>query len=235
MKFAKKSLQIFMITVLVIFVLIFLAPILFKGKIREVTKRELNRLLTAEVDFSDIKLSLIRNFPNTYVALEDLTVIGTGEFEGDTLLSLTTFSVLVNTWSVIKMDSIEVKSVLLNRANLNPHINENGRANWDIMKPGEKTKVAHKQKETIVEPPSKKTEAAHKDTSTSTIKVAFRNFEIHDSKITLRNDTAGMEATLRNINYQLQGDLLLKTRGKKIESYNTENIKVTKIPKKMKR
>ena len=188
MKFIKKFFKVFLITVLVIFVILLVTPILFKGKILEIAKKELNEMLTAKVDFSDIKLSFIRNFPNAYVALEDLTVIGTGEFEGDTLIAFKKFSVTVDIVSVIKMENMEVKSVLLDRANLYAHVLDNGHVNWDIMKPSE-------------------TEVTTEDTSTTTFKVALRKFEIRNANITYRDDSSKMAATLKDLNYLLRGDM----------------------------
>ena len=68
MKVFKKMLIIVSITVLAIFLVLLVTPILFKGKILEIAKKELNGMLSARVDFSDVKLSFIRNFPNAYVA-----------------------------------------------------------------------------------------------------------------------------------------------------------------------
>jgi hypothetical protein len=189
MKFVKKSLKIFLITVLVIVVLLLVTPFLFKGKIIEIAKSELNRMLTAKVDFADLKLSFIRNFPNVCVALEDLTVIGTDEFEGDTLVTFKEFSAAVDMMSVLKMDNIQVKSVLLDRAKLYAHVLDNGHVNWDIMKPDDET------------------EAAPEDTSTTTFKVALKKFEIRKADITYRDDSSKMAATVKDLNFHLRGDM----------------------------
>ena len=195
MKFIKKILKIFLITVLVIFVILLVTPILFKGKILEIAKKEINGMLTAKVDFSDLKLSFIRNFPNAYVALEDLTVTGTGEFEGDTLIAFKKFSVTVDIVSVIKMDNMEVKSVLLDRANVYAHVLDNGHVNWDVMKPAEETEVAPE------------------DTSTTAFKVALRKFEIRNANIIYRDDEGKMLATLNDLNYLLRGDMTQDNAG----------------------
>jgi len=185
----KKFFKIFFISILVIFLILLVTPILFKGKILEFAKKELNNMLTAEVDFSDLKLSFIRNFPNAYVALEDLTVVGTGEFEGDTLVAFKKFSVTVDIKSVIKMENIQVKSVLLDQARVYAHVLDNGRANWDIMKPDEETEVATE------------------DTSTFEFRVALKKFEIHNTDITYRDEEGKMLATLKDLNYNLRGDM----------------------------
>ena len=89
----KKFFKIISITISILFLLLALLvamPFIFKDKIIEFAKIELNKMLTAEVDFGELKLSFIRNFPDAYVGLEDLTVIGKGDFEGDTGMSIET-------------------------------------------------------------------------------------------------------------------------------------------------
>jgi len=197
MKLLKRILIIISITVAAVFLILLVTPVLFKGKILEIAKKELNNMLTAKVDFSDVKLSFIRNFPDAYIALEDLTVTGTGEFEGETLVAFKRLSVTVNIISVIKMSNIRVKSVLLDKAEISAHILENGKANWDIVKPGED--AGEKA------PPEK----VDKGTTASTFKVALKRFEIRDADISFRDDSNKMIATANDLNFLLRGDMSL--------------------------
>jgi len=202
MKIIKKLLIIISATVLAIFLILLLAPVLFKGKILNIAKTELNKMLEAKVDFSDLKLSFIRNFPNAYVALEDLTVTGTGEFTDETLVAFKRLSVTVDIMSVIKMDNIQVKSVLLDQARVNAHIAESGNVNWDIMKP----------KEEAVTPPAEVPPdeiAPAQDTSATTLKVALNKFEIRNANLSFRDDANKMTATANNLNFFLYGDMTL--------------------------
>ena len=185
----KKTVKILSISLLVFFLILLATPFLFKGKVLEIAKKELNSMLKAEVNFSGLKLSFIRNFPNAYVALNDLTVVGTGEFEGDTLLSFNKFSVTVDIKSVIKLENIQVKSVLLDRAKIYAHVLPNGQANWDIMKAGEETEVSTE------------------DTSDFAFKVALQKVEIRKTDITYRDDKGNMLAALNDINGLLRGDM----------------------------
>ena len=198
----KKFFKVLFITILVIFVVLLVTPFLFKGKIIEIAKRELNNMLTAKVDFDGLKLSFIRNFPNAYVALEGLTVVGTDEFEGDTLVAFNKFSVTVDMMSVIRMDNIQVKSVLLDKATINAIVLENGQPNWDIMKPSDAEEVE---------------EETPADTSSTAFKVALQKFEIRNANITYRDDESKMKASLKDLNYQLRGDMTLDNADLKME------------------
>ncbi|MDR2928863.1 MAG: hypothetical protein LBV41_11800 [Cytophagaceae bacterium] len=186
----KKFLKIFFIAIAVILVLLLVTPVLFKGKIMEFAKKEINNMLTAKVDFTDLKLSFIRNFPNAYVALEDLSVIGTDEFEGDTLVAFDLLSLTVNLKSVITLENIKVKSILLDKAKINAHVLESGKANWDIIKPTDTVE----EEDTAV-------------TAAPNIGVALQKFEIRDAVIAYNDEDGKMMAKLGNLNFLLHGDM----------------------------
>jgi hypothetical protein len=206
MKILKKILIIIAITIFAIFLILLVTPVLFKGKILTIAKTELNKMLEAQVDFSDLKLSFIRNFPNAYVALENLTVTGKGEFEGETLVAFKSFSVTVDIMSVIKMDNIRVKSILLDQARINAHIAENGNANWNIMKPGkeeEKPAAETPAAEAAAEAPAGKSEPE----KSSALKVALNKFEIRGANLSFQDDKGKMTAAVNGLDFILQGDM----------------------------
>ena len=188
----KKFVKIFLISLLALFLILLATPFLFKNKIIEIAKRELNNMLTAEVDFGALKLSFIRNFPNAFVALDDLTVVGKGEFEGDTLVAFKRFSVTVDIMSVIRMDNIQVKSVLLDRANIYARVLNDGRANWDIM-------VSDGDEPEKIDEPV--------DESATEFKVALKRFEIRKANITYRDEQSKMTAVIAELDYNLRGDM----------------------------
>jgi hypothetical protein len=131
----KKFLKITGITVLVIFIILFTAPFLFKGKIIQVIKTQINKNINAKVDFSDVDLSLIRRFPRVSVAIEKLQVTGTGKFSSDTLVSADNIDAALNLMSVIKGDKMTIYSVAVNRPRIHAIVAKDGAVNWDIMKP----------------------------------------------------------------------------------------------------
>ena len=130
----KKFFKIFLIIILVILVILIVTPIFFKGKIIEIAKQQINKNLNAKVEFSDLGLSFIKNFPNASVSLKDLVVSGIGDFEEDTLLSLKAFDVRVDIVSAIKMENINIKGILIDKPKVAAHVLEDGRVNWDIVK-----------------------------------------------------------------------------------------------------
>ena len=66
----KKAFKWTGIVLGVIFLFLLVAPFLFKGKIESAIKQAANDNLNARVNWSDVSLSLIRNFPNLRVSVE---------------------------------------------------------------------------------------------------------------------------------------------------------------------
>ena len=84
-----------LVALLLIFALT--APMILKGKIGEIVKSEANKMLTATLDFEDLDISLLRNFPNASIGLDGLTLVsGVEPFVGDTIVAAERISVVVN-------------------------------------------------------------------------------------------------------------------------------------------
>jgi hypothetical protein len=201
-------------TLFVIFLALLLTPILFKDKIVQIAKTELNKMLTARVDFSDLTLSFIRNFPNAYIALKNVSVDGTGEFEGETIAAFKIFSVTVDIMSVIKMENMQVKSILLDQPVANAHILESGKANWDIMKPSE---AAPPEGVPPTDIPPEFTDTNQEtsggappgEAKPSTLKIALHQFEIRNAALSFTDDKAKMQASIADLDLSLRGDTTL--------------------------
>ncbi|MGB6036127.1 MAG: AsmA family protein, partial [Cryomorphaceae bacterium] len=135
----KKALKIIAIIVVVVFLLLLILPFVFKGKIVELVKQQANENLRAKVEFNDVSLSLIRNFPNLAVGIEDLSVVGIEEFEGDTLARIGNIGLVMDVMSVISGDQIVVKSINLDKPYFMVKVLEDGTANYDIAIASEDT------------------------------------------------------------------------------------------------
>ena len=71
----KKALKITGITIGSLTLLLAIIPFAFEGKIYETIQKKANENLNATLSFSDVDLSLLRNFPNLRVSIEDLKVV----------------------------------------------------------------------------------------------------------------------------------------------------------------
>ena len=217
MNIIKKVAIIIPALLLFILAALILTPVLFKGKIIAVAKTEINNMLAARVDFADLNLSFIRDFPNASIALEDVSVTGTGAFEGETLAAFKTFSVTVDIMSVIKRENMQVKSILLDRPVANAHIREDGTANWNIMKasgeggsPDQNPPITDSSEKTEsgVPPPL---DGGTPPQDGGAISIALHKFEIRHAALSFTNDQNNMQASIGDLNLSLRGDTTLDT------------------------
>jgi len=186
-KVLRKTLKITGITLLVLIAAAFLIPILFKKQITTLVKKEINKSLTAKVDFKDVSLSLFRHFPKISISLQDLTVIGTNKFAKDTLISAKSVDASVDLISAIKGKDIKVYGVYFNSPRIHALINKNGEANWDIAKAGNDT-------------------AASADTSPSEFKMNLEQYKISDGYVFYKDEMGDMSAELSGLNHEGSGD-----------------------------
>jgi hypothetical protein len=188
-KVLKKVLKITGITLLVLIAAAFLIPILFKKQITNLVKKEVNKSLTAAVDFKDVSLSLFRHFPRVSITLDELTVIGTGEFAKDTLISTKSFDASVNLMSLISGDEIKVNGVFLESPRIHALVNKEGKANWDIAKTDSST-----------------TTTTETDTAAAAFKMTLKKYKITDGYIYYKDESSDMSAEISGLNHEGSGD-----------------------------
>lgn len=128
----KKFLKVLAIIIAVVFALILILPFFFKAEIVKLVKSELNKQLTATIDFEDASLSMIRQFPDFTLDLNGLSVIGQSDFENDTLLYAKALSLRIDVVKAFR-GSFELKEFNLDKPKLKLKVLENGKVNWDIV------------------------------------------------------------------------------------------------------
>ncbi|MEM6764860.1 MAG: AsmA family protein, partial [Bacteroidota bacterium] len=130
----KRFLQVFGLLIGIVIVLLITLPFLFKDQIKALVQEQIDESINATVEVDDIGLSFIKRFPNAEISLTNLQVIGKEVFEGDTLLSASSFSLAVDLMSVIKGGPISLKKVVVDDPHLNILVLKDGMANYDIVK-----------------------------------------------------------------------------------------------------
>ncbi len=129
-----KVLKYGFFVILFIFILLLLVPWLFKDEIFTKVKVEANKMLVGELFIEDVSLSLISDFPNLALGLEQVKYVGEGDFEGVELFNITEIRAELDLMSVITGDKIEVKEIAIIHPTLNVRVLENGAANYLILK-----------------------------------------------------------------------------------------------------
>ena len=138
MKLIKNIFKILGFFVVLFLVAAIAIPIFYKDKIVDILKTETNKSLNAKVDFKDVELSLLRNFPALSLHIDDLTVDGVNEFAGTRLFGAPAAEIELDFWKVwANSTSIPVEAFTLESPVVNVRVLKNGQANWDIAKPSE--------------------------------------------------------------------------------------------------
>lgn len=187
MKLFKKILKITGISLLSLIVLALLIPILFKKQITRLVKKEINKSLNAKVDFSDVRLSLLKHFPRVTIIVKDLSIVGSGEFKGDTLLYSKKTEAAANLFSVIRGKNINVYGAYLRSPRIHILVDKEGKVNWDIVK--------------------KTSSASNSDTSASAFKISLKNYAITDGYIEYKDESANTYTTWDHVNHRGAGDI----------------------------
>ena len=173
--------------ILLILILLFSIPLIFRDKIKEKVVNVINESVEARVSFGDYKLGFFKNFPNLTFSLENLSVAGVGKFEADTLAAANSINLVFNLSSLFGKGGYEVKSVIIDGAGINTVVLEDGSANWDIMKESEET-------EAEVE-------------ADSGVKILLKEVKLLSSSVSYVDRESDIAAWLGNVNGSLSGDL----------------------------
>lgn len=181
----KKLAKYTGISLLIAIVLAVLLPLLFKGKIVTLVKKEINKNLLAEVEFSDVDISLFRHFPKLSVALENVSVSGSNEFRNDTLLSAKRVDAAVHLWSALRGEQLKIYGVYLESPRIRALVNKDGKANWEITKP----------------------DSTASSTELTPFNIKLEAYKISNGYVFYRDETAGMEAAIDGLNHEGSGDV----------------------------
>lgn len=188
----KKIVKIAAIVVAIVLVIALVAPMVLRGKIAEIVKREANAMLNARLDFEKLDISLLRHFPRASLELKGLTLVGEEPFAGDTIVAARRISVVVNVMSLFGDEGFEVTKIILSEPALHAHKLADGRVNWDVMKASEEAPVED-------ETPA--------DAEPSSFRLSVRDFRISDAAIRYEDDSTSMRFSTAPLSLRLRGDM----------------------------
>lgn len=193
----KKLFKWIGIIFLVLIIAIVSLPFIFKGKIIEIAKREINNNVNAKVGFGEMDLTLISSFPYFTLSVNDISVVGINDFDGDTLLATKNLTLSLDLMSVIKGSEYKIRSVSLDNPHILAKVLKGGKANWDIAKPSADTTAAAPSE------PSK-------------FKMSLKSLEIKNGNVVYDDADLGFYLGLIGFDHTLSGDFtednfLLKT------------------------
>ena len=184
----KKLLKIAVGTIVAILVVLMVLPIAFRGKLESIVKQEGNKLLNAQFDFAKLDISLIRNFPSASITLKDFWLKGVEEFESDTLIYAGELTAAVNVMSLFGDSGFEVSKVIVDDTRLKAIVLEDGKVNWDVMKP------------------SAEAETEEESSESSAFKVSLKKLSVDNIDVVYDDRQGGMYAALYDFDATCSGD-----------------------------
>ena len=184
-----------LLVVLVLLVLIigaaFAIPILYKDKIVESAKIEINKSLNARVDFKDVHLSLFRSFPQLYVELQDYSVTGKAPFEGVNLAKGESVGLSLDLYALLfGSGPMKIQSIELIAPTVNIQVLESGMANYDIALPSEEPTTTD-------------------DTDYSGFIIELENYKIEDATITYSDKSLDTDLEIVDLDHSGSGQFTI--------------------------
>ena len=189
-KLAGIIIKILLGIFLLILVLLFTVPIIFKKQIKARVEQTINSSVNAKVKFEDYKVGFFSNFPNLSFSLYNVSVIGVEKFENDTLAAFKSFDLVFNLSSIFKKSGYEVNSIVIDRAVVNAIVKKEGKANWDVMKDTARAPAAVEAKP-----------------SSSGMKILLKKVSVLNSSISYVDEGSAMKVYLNKVSFSLKGDM----------------------------
>ena len=183
----KKFAKITGIVLACLLGVLIVVPIAFQGKIKEIVISEGNKLLNAEFGFDDLSISLFREFPKASVGLEGFWLKGVGDFAADTLVRAGDAEVAVNVMSIFGNSGFDITKILLKDTYVKAIVLEDGRPNWDVMKPSD--------------------EEEEEDTTASSFRILLKKVTVDNLNIIYDDREGGMYADIADFNATCPGDM----------------------------
>ncbi len=186
----KKIVKFIGFTVLAILVLLIVIPIFFKDKVLKAVTEVASNYVDADVNIGNLDLSLISNFPGATVVLDDVSVVGHGDFKGDTLAAFDNLEVTANVMSLFG-GKIKVKSVILNNPRANIIVTSAGKPNYDITFPDDEESAAEEEPDTVV----------------TKFALALKKLKVNNLRVTYTDSVTDVHALIDSLDFDLRGDL----------------------------
>lgn len=165
-------------------------PIIYKDKIKAAALKAVNENLNAQVSFSEISVSLFRDFPHLSLSVADFMVIGVDTFALDTLAKVGDFSLSMNIMPIIRGEDLNIRKIKLADAKFHVRVLESGQANYDIMKPD--------------------TAAVEEvDTAASDLKFAIQSYSLKNVDVIYDDRFYAQKATILGMDHEGSGDFTL--------------------------
>jgi hypothetical protein len=163
-------------------------PLLFRDRIAASVRAGIDRRIDAHVAWGGVGVSVLRDFPNITVRLDDLAITGSGDFEGDTLLAIGRLRTELDLRSVLRSvrgtGPVVIRAIDLDRPVARLLTLADGRSNWEVV-------------------PERDAAAS---ASGGGVAVSLRRLALHAGVITFDDMRAGTHAAVTGLQQTVSGD-----------------------------
>ncbi len=119
----------------VLIVTVLTVPYFFKDDIEKFIKKEINNSINAKFTYDDVSLSLLSDFPNLHVKINNIRLDGINEFKDVRLAQIDRFNMSLDAKRLFFAKDLVIKKIGVDGADINIMVLKNGKANYDIVKP----------------------------------------------------------------------------------------------------
>ena len=189
----KRILKIVGIFFLVVVLLLVAAPFLFKDKLEVMLMNTINARVNADVSWSDLDLSLFRNFPDATVSITNYQIINKAPFAGDTLAAGDHLRIEMGIKQLFKNtgdDPIVIDALSLDRARIYIQIDSLGTTNYNIAKSNSSNETSTQE-----------------GTASKTFSFDMQQYSLDDATVHYLDESTGTFLRLKKINHSGKGDL----------------------------
>lgn len=188
----KKLLIVFVSIILILIVAIVLVPFLFKDEIKTAVDEAIAENINAQVYYDEggFSLSILEDFPNLTLTVNDFGIVGNEPFEKDTLVSIASFSFGIDIMSAINGEQIKINTISLDQPEIMVLVLPDGTANYDIAMPSDTLAV---EEEPV-------------DTSATAFNISIKSWAINNANIVYYDENMSFFTTLSGLTHTGSGD-----------------------------
>ncbi len=210
----KKILKITGIVLGIVVLLLLLAPMLFKGTLEDLLKKNINENLNAKVEWEEMDLSFFSSFPDAAVVIKNFSLVNNTPFQGDTLASGARLKLEMGITQLFRSDKepIKIDALQLDDALINIKVDSLGRANYNITIKTEETDNSESS-----------------NVENDSFALDLNHYEINNSRINYLDESSKTFLILKNVNHIGNGDfsldiLELETETDALVSFRIDDI-----------
>lgn len=179
-----RVMEIFLISITVVLLIMFFAPILFPGEIAKEVKIFANKKLDGELNFTDARLSFFNHFPSLTVTLTDFSLKGSPPYPNQELIASEEVAFGINVKRLLFNQDIKIDNIFVTKADIKVLVDEKGNANYNVYVSDKKLR---------------------NDGSTTSLRL--EKIDIEDSHVVYIDHAARIAMEAKGFNYTGKGNL----------------------------